>query len=549
MKKQIIILALGLWFNLSNAQQTKDPQITAEFDKMLSEQFKTHGPGATALVSRNGQIVYKKAFGLAHLELDVPMRTDHIFRIGSITKQFTAVAILQLIEQGKLDQQDEITKFIPDYPVQGNNITIEHLLTHTSGIKSYTGMADYGEKMSKDITPTEMIEYFKNEPMEFEPGTAFRYNNSGYFLLGYIIEIITGQTYPEYLEENIFKPLGMTHSMYGNDRIIITNRAGAYSMGEQGFENAPSVSMTQPYSAGSILSTVEDLFRWHQAIHSYKLVKKETLDKAFTRYRLINGKETDYGYGWFHGFVQESPTIEHGGAIPGFSTMAIYLPEGDVFVAVFTNCDCQSPKDIAARIAALTISKPYVYNEISIANNNQNEYTGVFENEKGEQRIITLSENQLYSQRGRNQKFNIKAYQRDKFFFDDALFTIQFSRNNQDEIDKLITHSRTGNETWVKTNNPVVVQVEINVEPDILENYVGEYIVTPGFSFVVTRDHDRLFLQGTEQDRFEMFAETKNKFFLKVNDATIEFAQDDSGSVAKAILNQGGRTIDAKKMK
>ena len=548
MKKQIIILVFGLWFNLSNAQKISDQELASVFDKMLTEQFKPHEPGATAIVSRNGQIIYKKAFGMANLELDVPMQTGNIFRIGSITKQFTAIAILQLIEQEKLSLQDEITKFIPDYPVQGSKITIEHLLTHTSGIKSYTGMPDYGEKMNKDMSPVEMIDYFKNEPMEFAPGTAFRYNNSGYYLLGYIIEKITGKTYADYLTENIFKPLGMEQSMYANDRIIIKNRAGAYSMGDQGFENAFPISMTQPYAAGSILSTVEDLFKWNEAVHNYQLVKKETLEKAFTRYKLLDGSVSDYGFGWFLGYVQESPAIEHGGGIPGFSTMAIYLPEEDVFVAVFVNCDCISPKDITARMAAAAIGKPYSYTEVSSDNVNPNEYTGVYENVKGEQRIISLEQNKLYSQRGRNPKFNIRAYKKDKYFIDDALLTIEFSRNEKGEIEKLITHSRTGKDIWMKTNKPVAVQVEIKVDPAILEKYVGEYIVTRGFSFVVTRDQDRLFLQATDQEQLEMFAEKENKFFLKVNDATLEFVNDESGNVTKAVLNQGGRTIDAKKV-
>ena len=179
----------------------------------------------------------------------------------------------------------------------------------------------------------------------------------------------------------------------------------------------------------------------------------------------------------------------------------------------------------------------------------QNEYTGVYENENGEQRIISLSENQLFSQRGRNPKFNIRAYQKDKFFFDDALLTIEFSRNAKGEIEKLITHSRTGIEVWFKTNNQVAVQVEIKVDPILLEKYTGEYVVTPGFSFVVTREQDRLFLQATDQEKLEIFAETENKFFLKVNDATIEFVSEESGMITKTILNQGGRTIDAKKVK
>ena len=349
------LFVLCTFFNNAVAQSKDDKQLTAAIDKLLSEQFKTNETGAAALVARNGQIIYKKAFGMANLELNIPMQADNVFRIGSITKQFTAVAILQLMEQGKLSLQDDITKFIPDYPTHGHKITIEHLLTHTSGIKSYTGMKDFGDIMRKDMKPEELINHFKNQPMDFAPGTKWMYNNSGYFLLGYIIEKVSGKTYPQYLEEVIFKPLGMTNSYYGSDSKIIKNRASAYGKNDKGFENAEPLSMTLPYSAGSIQSTVEDLFKWHQAVHAYKLVKKESLDKAFIPYKLSDGKATTYGYGWSLGNVQESPSIEHGGGINGFLTMGIYLPKEDVFVAVFSNCGCNSPDEVSSKIAALTI--------------------------------------------------------------------------------------------------------------------------------------------------------------------------------------------------
>ena len=197
--KQTLILAFVLLFNLTYAQQKDDEQLVTYFDKILSEQFKTDEPGVTALVSRNGQIIYKKAFGMANLELNTPMQMDNVFWVASIGKQFTAVAILQLMEQGKLNLQDEITKFIPDYPTQGNKITIEHLLTHTSGIHNFSGMEDPEKKLALDCTPNEVIDFFKNLPMLFAPGTKWEYSNSSYFLLGYIIETITGKPYSEYL--------------------------------------------------------------------------------------------------------------------------------------------------------------------------------------------------------------------------------------------------------------------------------------------------------------------------------------------------------------
>jgi CubicO group peptidase (beta-lactamase class C family) len=544
------LFLIGTVFNNTLAQSKEDKQLTTAIDKLLSEQFKTDETGATALVARNGQIVYKKAFGMANLELNIPMQPDNVFRIGSITKQFTAVAILQLMEQGKLSLQDDITKFIPDYPTHGHKITIEHLLTHTSGIKSYTGMKDFGEIMRKDMKPEELINHFKNQPMDFAPGTKWMYNNSGYYLLGFIIEKVSGKTYPQYLEEFIFKPLGMTNSYYGSDSKIIKNRASAYSKTDKGFNNADPLSMTLPYSAGSIQSTVEDLFKWHQAVHTYKLVKKESLDKAFTAYKLSDGKATTYGYGWGLGNIQGSETIEHGGGINGFLTMSIYLPKEDVFVVVFSNCDDNSPNETTAKIAALTIGKPYEYKEIKLDNAVLESYTGVYQKEGSDElRVITFADNQLYSQRGKNTKFKVTPYQKDMFFFENVLTTLEFGRNDVGQVDKLIVKGRQGNETWTKTNKPIPTIVEIQVEDNILGKYVGDYELATNFILSITKEKNKLFAQATGQGKNELFAETETKFFLKVVPAQIEFFKDDTGKVTKLVLNQGGAKMEAPKTK
>jgi len=544
--KQIVILLFGFWSNHSYAQQKDVIQLTAAFDKILSEQFKNNETGAVALVAKNGQVIYSKAFGMSNLELNTPMHTDNVFRIGSVTKQFTAIAILQLMEQGKLNLQDDITKFIPDYPVSGYHITIEHLLTHTSGIANKTDMT--GDMGRLDLKPTEMIGHFKDQPMKFAPGTNYSYSNNGYFLLGYIIEKITGKTYAEYLDEHFFKPLGMTNSLYADDIRIIKNRASGYTSGVHGFENASPLSMTQPYAAGSIQSTVLDLFKWHKAVHSYKLVKKETLEKALTKYKLTDGKEITYGYGWRLGWVYDSPSTWHGGLINGFMSMVNYLPKEDVFVAVFSNCDCNSPEIVTSRLAAIASGKPYEYKEIAVRNSVLQEYIGVYENQKGQQRIITVSENRLYSQIGRGPKANLKAYQKDMFFFD-PIVTIEFSRNKKGEIDKTTSKNLGGNDVWHKTNKPIPDENGIKVEEKILETYIGQYEVTPDFSFSITKEQGKLFLHATGQEKVEIFAETATKFFLKINDAQIEFVKDNTGKLTKAILTQGGRQTDAKKIK
>lgn len=550
MKLSLLLIVFALMGTSVFSQLTESKTLTTEFDKLLSAEFKPGEPGATILVSRNGEVLYKKALGMASLELNIPMQVDNVFWIASIGKQFTAIAILQLIEQGKLNLQDEITRFIPDYPTQGNKITIEHLLTHTSGIHNYAGLKDPEKKLTGDVSLSQVIDFFKDLPMRFAPGTKWEYSNSGYLLLGYIIEKISGKSYPQYLEENIFKPLGMANSFFADNKRIIKNRVGAYSAGEMGFENSRYLNPTIIYSAGAIQSTVGDFFKWHQAVHSYKLVKKETLEKAFTNYKLAGGKETDYGYGWKLGFVYESPSIWHGGSIEGFGDIEIYLPREDVFVVVFSNCDCYYPKDIAAKLAALTVGKRYDYLEIRIESSILKKYAGLYENQKGQQRIISIADNRLYSQLGRGPKSELKAYQQNMFFFkDDPLKTIEFSRNQKAGVSALITKKLDGIEVWQKTNKPLPDSNGIKVDAKILETYVGDYEIPSVLRLSVSRVKDRLFMKAEGQEQFEIFADSVNKFFTKINDAEFEFVKDEAGKVTNVILNQGGRTAEAKRVK
>ena len=532
------------------AAQTLTPkQLTAEYDKILSEQFKPGESGCAVLVAKNGQIIYQKAFGMANLELNVPMRPEMVFRIGSITKQFTAIAVLQLMEQGKLSLQDDITKFIPDYPTQAYSITIEHLLTHTSGIKSYTGMTDYMKNVRNDMKPEELIDIFKNQPMEFAPGTKWNYNNSGYFLLGYIIEKVTGKTYADYIQENFFTPLGMTSSCYGSDTRIIMNRASGYKPGNDGPVNSDYCSMTQPYSAGAIMSSVGDLFKWHQAVHSYRLVKKETLDKAFTEYKLKDGKGTHYGYGYFLSQLQGSPTIEHGGGIFGYLTSSIYLPEEDVFVALFSNNNGKAPEFTALKMAAIAIGKPLKTTGIILDDATLDQYKGIYVNDKGREVTVTREGNQLSAMLAGSGTRKMFPVEKDKFIVEDAFMYATFNRDASGKIVSFVSDDRGQLDTWNLTAKKIEEKKVIAVDGAILEKYVGEYELQPGFSIVFTREGNRLFTQATGQPKFEVFAESETRFFLKVVAAQVEFVADEDGKVNKMILYQGGQKMEAKRVK
>lgn len=338
---KLILIFIPCLFFLENTdgQSKQDKQFIKQLDQLISERYKSIAPGCVVLVAKKGKVIYEKAFGSANLELNVPMKPEMIFRIGSITKQYTSVAILQLVEQGKIFLQDSIQKYVKDYPYKGNTITIENLLTHTSGIKGYQAINDTtpnGER--RDYTPKQGVDYFKNEPLEFEPGNQFQYSNSNYYLLGYIIELVTGKSYQDYIYQNLFNAAGLTNTYYNQQEKIIPDRVTGYTKLGTTFENADYLSMTTAYAAGALMANAEDLFTWHEALYNQKLIGKEMLDKATTPFKLKNGGATGYGYGWYVNAIGGSKTIEHAGAIDGFRSNEIYLPTEDVFVATLFNC-------------------------------------------------------------------------------------------------------------------------------------------------------------------------------------------------------------------
>jgi len=346
----LVCISLVLLSGKSAFTQTLESKI----DSLLDLTFTADGPGAVFLVAKAGQPVYLKAFGLANLELEVPMTPENVFEIGSMTKQFTAVSILLLEEQGKLQLDDLITKFIPDYPTHGKTITIHHLLTHTSGIKSFTGMKSLRTIERQDLTPKELVDFFKNEPMDFEPGAEFKYNNSGYVILGYVIELVSGQSYADFVQEHIFQKLGMNASQYASHTQVIPNRAYGYHQ-KGHYVNKNYVSLSLPYASGSLMSGANDLLIWNEALKNDRLLKAETKAKLFRSYSLNNGDKINYGYGWHIVSLGESASYEHGGSIFGFKSMGVYLPDQDIYVVGLTNCDCNSPTAIARLIAELAM--------------------------------------------------------------------------------------------------------------------------------------------------------------------------------------------------
>ena len=316
---------------------------------------KTRIPGMSIAIIKDGKITKAAGYGFANLETKTPATADSVYQIGSVTKQFTATALLMLMEEGKIGLDDPLSKYLTDIPGTWKSITIRQLLNHTSGIKSYTSVKDFEKNLRKDFTHSELLALVEKEPLEFTPGTQWGYSNTGYFLLGLVIEKASGKPYATFMTERIFQPLGMTATRINDLHAIVPNRATGYSRTPEGFVNGEYTSPTQPYAAGAIISTVTDLAKWDIALTNGKFLKADTWKAAWTPAKLTDGKTTEYGMGWQLDERKGHKRVYHGGGIPGFLSFVLRLPNDKLSVIVLTNSDASDPSEIADRIAAVYV--------------------------------------------------------------------------------------------------------------------------------------------------------------------------------------------------
>jgi CubicO group peptidase (beta-lactamase class C family) len=419
--------------NTASAAKNNSAVTNADYDKVLASFIETDGPGATAIVSQHGKILYKGARGMANIELQVPLKTDSIFRLGSITKQFTAAAIMMLAEQGKLSINDDIHKYVPDFPTEGQVVSIANLLSHTSGIANYTE----DENIWKNLIPTattldNMLKEFAKHPMPLITGEAMRYSNTGYVLLGKIIEVTSKKSYADFIEQDIFTKLGMKNSSFGGTQLIM-NRASGYSRSEQGVVNADPINMMWPHAAGSLLSTVDDLNIWFTALRDGTLISTASYKDMITPFVLNDNSTSGYGFGLGTYEINEYKAVGHGGGIHGFVTHAFYIPEKDLYVAVLSNSDSEgNPQDIALLLAAkaLNIAIPD-FTAIKLSDNKIKAMMGTYQIDNESQRTLTFEDNVIYSQRDDGRKWVIHAMSENSFYYEGSLSYFSIDKNEQ----------------------------------------------------------------------------------------------------------------------
>lgn len=349
-KKLLITLValFGIFFNCFS-QDWNSKKLADSIDSYLTHSTEYQSFTGSILIAKGDSILFLRSYGYANLEHSIPNSSNTIYRIGSMTKQFTATAIMLLVEENKISIDSKLSDFIPDYP-NGNRITIHQLLTHTSGIPNYTKLPDYASTMCLPTTLTELIGRIKNLPLEFEPGSKFKYCDSGYLLLTYIIEKVSGLSYSKFLDKNIFKTLGMNNTGFDDNQLIIKNRASGYSTHKESNEiiNAEYIDMSVPQGAGGLYSTVLDLYKWDRSFYSNILLSKESKEKMFTFYI------ADYGYGWGREIRNNGRiSIGHNGIINGFSSIIHRFIADNTVIVILSNTDNFKVNDIFNQIPAI----------------------------------------------------------------------------------------------------------------------------------------------------------------------------------------------------
>lgn len=525
-----------------------------KFDEYLTAAAQVEHFSGAALVAKDGKIVFAKGYGLADASSAILNAADTRFLIGSLTKQFTAVAILQLAEKKLLKVDDPIGKYLPDYPKPAaDKITLQHLLTHTAGIPNYTDLPQYLSIRTLAVRPQDIVAMFKDLPLQFEPGSQWRYSNSGYFLLGLIIEKVSGETYQEYLIRHILEPLAMTNTGYPHGAMVVSSgRATGYTTDSSG-ATVPAVmpNSSVPFAAGALYATVEDMVKWDEGLRSGAIISQTSHAQMFTPFK------EKYGFAWIIDTLYGRQMATHDGAIDGFTSGIVRFLDEPFCVVVFSNNDAFPAGRAAFALTAIACEKPYDLpvqkTPVAIDAQKLDDYVGVYEIDTGLYRIVFRAGDSLFAQRSGSGRRHLFFEGKDKFYYDfNNAVTLTFIRDAGGKVAAQVIHQdgrdeRARRVEGEKADKLLAAQAVAAIDPGIYDTYVGEYELAPGFVLTVKRRGDQIFTQATGQQEVEIFPHSQTEFFLKVTDAQISFIKDKSGAVTGLVLHQGGRDLPARK--
>lgn len=519
------------------------PVNTEALDQLMRAHFPADGPGAAVVVQQDGKTLLRAGYGMANLELGVPVKPEHVFRLGSITKQFTAAAVLLLVEDGKVKLSDTLDQYVPGHP-HGDKITVEMLLAHTSGIPNYTDMPSFVDKMPLAQTHEQMIDRWRNKRLDFEPGQLWNYSNSAYYLAGVVIEEASGQRYGDFLMSRIFKPLGMDGTRYDRSNEVVPNRVTGYSWVNDRWENMRPLHMDQPGAAGSLMGTVDDLIAWSNAIDSGKILKPDSVANMFRARILPSGNSTEYGLGWGIRKARGKDTQQHAGGINGFNTQIMRVPGDNLVIAILANTTRIDVQRLSYRILAALDGQVWpTLTEATLTQEQKDRVTGVYHIEGTQsKRIVGLKDDALYSKRDDGRAFPMAGNGKGQFFWPNTGDDYAVFEEKDGKVSAMVVYRLDGtSERAVRGPEPEPKpKKSIVLSQEFLEELTAVYELTPAFKIRVFLDAGQLTLQATGQPPFRVEAESEKRFAVLGVPAAVSFVRDEDNAVTAMILHQGG---------
>ena len=545
----IIFITLIISINLQGQEKSKIPGL----DDCISNIFKNLQvgtmPGASVLVAQNGDIVYQKGFGYADIEKKILVTPDTKFKIGSISKQFTAVAILKLQEEGKIKIEDKLSKYIPDFP-RGNEVTIYQLLTHTSGIHSFEYKQNF--EMTKPITPKALLDSIEKFPYDFNPGERHLYNNSGYFILGYFVAQLSGKTLSEYLTETFFKPLGMNNTGIYETNIVLNNEAQGYSMNGEAVKKADFQEMSWTLGVGSIYSTTKDLYKWNEAIFNGKVLSDATLKAAFTQAVLNNGGKVDYGFGWFLSTNRGLKFIQHSGVSSGFYSYLERQPENKLTICVLCN-SLPTPKSINPILNGQAISefilqdkmeKQYVGTDTIVSENILKKYAGRYNYGHGMAMLVTIKDKQLFGQITGQAPNRLTPISNNEFNFKGTNAKIKFVSDTSSIVERLIQYQ----DGVSFEANRLKDEMPVKINPDIFDKLTGKYDFGNNYAIEIVKENDKLFVLTPNMPKYELLPTSELDYFMMEAASRLSFTLNKDGKAASLTSTFDGMSMPGKRL-
>ena len=523
--------------------------VAAQIDALLAGIYTPNLPGATVIVVKDGRVVLRKAYGLANVELQVPMQPESVLALASLSKQFTAAAILKLAEEGRLSVSDEISKLLPSYPTHGQKVLIEHLLTHTSGLNALSETSDLRAVSSQEGKLIDVLgDWVKDLPPDSAPGERWAYSNWGYNLLGAIIEQVSGQSYAEYLRRQIFEPLGMSHTYYADRRQIIPLRATGYDApAEAVFNVLPSRSrIFLPSGAGGLLSTIDDLARWDEALYGDRILSAASKAKMFTPFRLNGGASTGYGYGWDIGDYDGHWVQEHAGGTTGFVSHMVRMPDDHVFVVILSNrASMAMPLQATAhRVAAIALGRPIADPvAVPVAAADLDRLAGTFRGNDVGTFTVTREDAGLIARIPGFEKIQLMPVGPLTFRTRLVTWTFVFEMGADGRSSRVRVKDWKLNDV-AERSTPVEQQPRpvVTLAPAQLDGCVGEYESLNGVLIRIERSGDHLTATPTGQPGVDIFPSSPVEFSTKDGAVRFTFVKNENAVVVGYLRAAGGGT-------